>query len=291
MLARFERLMEAAVEGSLRRVFPTTLQPVQLAKAAARAMEEAQVIGLHGAEVPNSYCLGLASADMQRFADYRTTLARELSRYLVDYARERGLRPIAEPTVDIVEDARVRVGSVRAQARFVDLAPARESEVEAAVEGTRRLRLADLASANPSQPAEVGPELCLTDDGGLRFVLEPAFGVVRIGRAADNEIAIDNPRVSRYHAQLRRIESSWLVYDLDSTNGTFVDRERVLAGQPRGLGPNAVLVLGDHEINVVQDRLHNQDQSQNENQNRKQRQANNQNQSQKANEDQHFSAG
>ena len=45
--------MEQAVEGSLRRVFPTTLQPVQLAKAAARAMEEAQVVGLRGAEVPN----------------------------------------------------------------------------------------------------------------------------------------------------------------------------------------------------------------------------------------------
>ena len=67
MLARFERLMEQAVEGSLRRVFPTTVQPVQLAKAAARAMEEAQLIGLHGAEVPNSYRLRLAPSDLERF--------------------------------------------------------------------------------------------------------------------------------------------------------------------------------------------------------------------------------
>ena len=71
--------MEDAVEGSLRRVFPTTIQPVQLAKAAARAMEEAQLIGLHGAEVPNSYRLRLAPADLERFADYRVTLARELN--------------------------------------------------------------------------------------------------------------------------------------------------------------------------------------------------------------------
>ena len=78
MLARFERLMQHAVEGSLRRVFPTTLQPVQLAKAAARAMEEAQLIGLHGAEVPNHYRLRLAPADLERFADYQVTLAREL---------------------------------------------------------------------------------------------------------------------------------------------------------------------------------------------------------------------
>src|SRR5215207_6820276 len=137
MLARFERLMEQAVEGSLRRVFPTALQPVQLAKAAARAMEESQVVGLRGAEVPNSYRLRLAPSDLARFADYAGTLSRELAGYLVDYARERGLRPIAPPRVELLEDQRVRAGSVRAEARFVDLDPERQSEVNAAVEGTR----------------------------------------------------------------------------------------------------------------------------------------------------------
>src|SRR3982074_2733703 len=124
MLARFERLMERAVEGSVRRVFPTTLQPVQLAKAAARAMEEAQVIGLRGAEVPNRYRLRLAPADLERFGEYTGTLARELSRYLVDYAHERGLRPIAEPSVELLVDAGLRTGSVRAPARLGALAPA-----------------------------------------------------------------------------------------------------------------------------------------------------------------------
>src|ERR1700736_6591108 len=116
MLARFERLMQQAVEGSVRRVFPTTLQPVQLAKAAARAMEQTQAIGVYGPQVPNSYRLRLAPADLERFADYTATLARELSRYLADYARERGLRPIAEPRVEFVADAAVRAGSVRAEA-------------------------------------------------------------------------------------------------------------------------------------------------------------------------------
>src|SRR5438876_8083764 len=97
MLARFEQLMERAVEGSLRRVFPTSLQPVQLAKATARAMEEAQVIGISGAEVPNAYRLRLAPADLERFADYSATLSRELSTYVQEYARERGLRPVGEP--------------------------------------------------------------------------------------------------------------------------------------------------------------------------------------------------
>ncbi|HET6319576.1 MAG TPA: DUF3662 and FHA domain-containing protein [Chloroflexota bacterium] len=250
MLARFEQLMELAVEGSLRRVFPTTLQPVQVAKAAARAMEEAQVIGLAGAEVPNAYRVRLSPADMARFAEYQATMSRELSRYLVEYAHERGLRPVAEPSVELREDQSIRVGTVRVDARFVDIEPKRQAELEQALEGTRRLRLADLAAARPvNRPASPG-SVWLSDGFGLRFPLDPGLGLVRIGRAVDNDLAIDNQRVSRYHAQARWIESDWLVYDLDSTNGTFVDGERVMPAQPRRLRTGGVLRLGDHDLRV-----------------------------------------
>lgn len=253
MLARFERLMQQAVEGSLRRVFPTTLQPVQLAKAAARAMEQAQVVGVRGPQVPNSYRLRLAPIDLERFADYATTLSSELSRYLADYAAERGLRPISEPRVELLEDDAVRVGSVRAEARFVDLAPALRTEIDAAVEGTRQLRLADLANAREAGaavPTAAEATLWLLDQEGTRFALEPQMGVVRVGRGADNDLVLLNQRVSRYHAQLRWIDSSWLVYDLDSTNGTWVDEQRVEAAQPQVLGGGATLRLGDYELHA-----------------------------------------
>jgi hypothetical protein len=250
MLARFERLMEQAVEGSLRRVFPTSVQPVQLAKAAARAMEQAQVIGVHGPQVPNSYRLRLAPVDFERFAAYRASLSQELAQYLIDYAHERGLRPIATPTVELRDDVRLRPGSLRAEARFVDLAPEQRTEVEAAVEGTRRLRLADLTSARPGERAPDAGVVWLTDRLGLRFALEPDAGLVRVGRAVDNDLAIAIQRVSRYHAQLRWVESSWLVYDLESTNGTWLDDRRVLPGQPAVLEPGGQLRLGDHELDA-----------------------------------------
>jgi ABC transport system ATP-binding/permease protein len=75
--------------------------------------------------------------------------------------------------------------------------------------------------------------------------------LVRVGRAADNDVAIANQRVSRYHAQLRWVESSWLVYDLDSTNGTWLDQERVWPSQPRVLEDGSQLRLGDHEFDIV----------------------------------------
>jgi hypothetical protein len=255
MLARFERFMEQAVEGGLRRVFPTPLQPVQLAKAAARAMEDSQVIGISGVEVPNSYRLRLAPADLQRFGEYSATLSSELVRYLVDYARERGMRPVGEPRVELVEDAQQRVGGVGVDARFVDLAPARKTEVDAAVEHTRRLRLADLAGAEPDVIASATTRhgLCLADVAGVRFALDAAAGIVRLGRATDNDVSIESQRVSRYHAQLRHVGSRWLVYDLDSTNGTFLDDQQVMPDQPHALHPGGVLRLGDHEIRVLAD--------------------------------------
>jgi pSer/pThr/pTyr-binding forkhead associated (FHA) protein len=252
MLARFEQLMEQAVEGSLRRIFPTTLQPVQIAKAAARAMDAAQVIGISGAQVPNAYRVRLAPQDLTRFADYHATLSHELSTYLVDYAAERGLHPVGEPRIELAEDPTVRTGSVRVDARFVDVEPAQQAALENAIEGTRRLRLADLAAATPLVEPDGPPKtLWLADRLGLRYALDPQAALVRIGRATDNDVAVDNQRVSRYHAQMRWIESDWLVYDLDSTNGTFVDGERVSPDRPRALRAGMQLRLGDHDLSVA----------------------------------------
>jgi hypothetical protein len=250
MLARFERLMEQAVEGSLRRVFPVPIEPVQLAKAAARAMEQAQVVGVRGREVPNCYELRLAPADLARFGDYSSLITDQVGAYLVDYARDRGLRPVAEPRVELIADDRVSSGQVRAKARFADLAAPVQHEVETAIESTRRLRLADLASASPGSRVASGGELCLVDVHGGRWNLDPELGLIRVGRATDNDVVIASKRVSRYHAQLRWVQSVWLVYDLDSTNGTWLDAERVRSAEPRAMQAGSSVRLGDQRLDV-----------------------------------------
>lgn len=254
MLARFEQLMEQAVEGSLRRVFPTTLQPVQLAKAAARAMERAQIVGVHGPEAPNRYELRLAPADLERFGDYTPAVIEQITSYLVDYASDRGLRLVAPPHVDLMADTQQRAGGVRADARFAGLAPAQQQEVEDAMEGTRRLRLAELSAARDERTRSTEGALWLVSGDGSRFPLEPRAGIVRLGRATDNDVVLANPRISRYHAQLRWIEPSWLLYDLESTNGSWVDEEPVTAARPRALAPDSKLRLGDQELHVTTER-------------------------------------
>src|SRR5439155_26857891 len=51
--------------------------------------------------------------------------------------------------------------------------------------------------------------------------------IVNIGRADYNDIALPDESVSTSHAKLQRREGVWVLVDLDSTNGSFVDGERV----------------------------------------------------------------
>jgi pSer/pThr/pTyr-binding forkhead associated (FHA) protein len=67
--------------------------------------------------------------------------------------------------------------------------------------------------------------------------------VVNIGRGDYNDVVIADPSVSTMHAKLQRRDSIWILTDLGSTNGTFVEGERLTGEVP--LGPGTTLRFGD----------------------------------------------
>jgi two-component system NtrC family sensor kinase len=62
---------------------------------------------------------------------------------------------------------------------------------------------------------------------GSRFDLSGEEGAVSIGREAGNVIKLDDDEVSRRHAEIRRVGETFVVGDLKSSNGTFLNDERV----------------------------------------------------------------
>ena len=71
------------------------------------------------------------------------------------------------------------------------------------------------------------PIPCLTDPGGQQHEL--ARELTTIGRAIENDIVVTSKRVSREHARIRREGRKLLLEDLGSTNGTFLNDERLAA--------------------------------------------------------------
>jgi pSer/pThr/pTyr-binding forkhead associated (FHA) protein len=67
--------------------------------------------------------------------------------------------------------------------------------------------------------------------------------IANIGRGDYNDLVIPEPSVSATHAKLQRRDGIWVLSDLGSTNGTFVDGERI--SEETALGPGATIKFGE----------------------------------------------
>src|SRR5215471_17874125 len=73
-------------------------------------------------------------------------------------------------------------------------------------------------------------------------------GVINIGAREDNELVLHDETVSRYHCKIVQEAQSYMVTDLGSTNGTFVNRVRVREAY---LKPGCTLGLGQTELKFL----------------------------------------
>jgi pSer/pThr/pTyr-binding forkhead associated (FHA) protein len=103
------------------------------------------------------------------------------------------------------------------------------------------------AAAAPS-PAAPKPDVPLgtlmVRNGPLKGQSFPIrVPVINVGRADYNDIVFQDPSVSSAHAKIQRRDGVWVLVDVGSTNGTFVDDERISGEVP--LAPGAVIRFGD----------------------------------------------
>ncbi len=231
-LSRFEQFMESMVEGSVARIFRNPVQPAEIAKRLERAMESQQTISVRRVIVPNIYRACLNPQDFAAFEPIRTEMQHEMANYLSELASERNFTMLEHPRVELVEDAAVPRHSIQVIAETVETAS-----------GDTQVMSTTMLLKAPPQTQSSAILLLQTPAGPQSIPL--ASTMLTIGRGLNNDIILEDTRVSRHHAQLRYKTRRFWLTDLGSTNGTFVNGERALES---ALNDGDIVSLGGIEL-------------------------------------------
>jgi pSer/pThr/pTyr-binding forkhead associated (FHA) protein len=93
-----------------------------------------------------------------------------------------------------------------------------------------------------SKQGKTGPSLVVTEGPLAQTVIPLGTAQVTLGRAPDSTLVIDDDYASSRHARLYPSDDGWIVEDLGSTNGTWIDRTRITS--PTVLPPGVPLRIG-----------------------------------------------
>jgi FHA domain-containing protein len=129
-------------------------------------------------------------------------------------AQQAEIRFDQSPSITIAEDTSVAAGDFNliASYRARSLAETKDMKI-------------DPESLEENAAGDAIPENAFLIIEGVK-VFQLSQPVVNIGRRLDNTLVVDDPRVSRNHAQLRAIKGRYVLFDLNSTGGTFVNGQR-----------------------------------------------------------------
>ena len=253
VLRSIEHRIESLVEGVFGRAFRTHVQPVELARKLAKEMDDAKTVSVSRVYVPNEYTLYLSPSDRDQFGNYEDSLLTELSDYLSEHARREGYALLTSPVVLMEEDDDLSVGEFGIATRMVqpqrgrpvDVPP--EVQPQAAPSETKIFRppAADTEAVSSEDAAalDLAHASAVLVVGGKRHEL--ANRALVLGRSRDSDIPVDDPNVSRRHAEIRHENGAYWIVDLGSTNGVTVNGERVKRAK---LEPDDSVVLGTTEL-------------------------------------------
>ena len=247
MLKSIESRIAGLVEGTFSRAFKSEVRPVEIARKLAREMEEHKSYSVSRTYAPNEYRVYLSPRDRERFADEEGHLVSELAGYLLEHARRENLALRSRPVVQFITDERLGLGEFGIQTRTSAPAPGGSQQHAVARPpdpgaGGRTMiySTSERQAEQLQEPARSDQRTALLLIDGKRLVVG-ASGVT-MGRSRQCEVTVDDPNVSRQHAEIRPRGGSWVLTDLGSTNGSQLNGRRL--DQPMVLKPGDQIELG-----------------------------------------------
>lgn len=203
VLDRFERGVENVVQGAFAKTFKSGVKPVEIASAVRRECDaRAAAVDRSRTVAPNEYTIALSPTDHDAVDEWGAdALVHELEETLQDHAQRQRYSFVGPVNVEFAVDDTLSTGRLAVKSRSVrgPVAPA-----------TSR----DHRSRFP-----------LLDIDGQRYHLTGEMTV--IGRGAEADIVVDDTGVSRQHCRFEVTDQGTILTDLGSTNGTFVEGQRI----------------------------------------------------------------
>jgi hypothetical protein len=183
---------------------------------------------------PNVYVIITDPATLSRWHT-KQHLVKVLAEALHTTGEEAGFHFLANPTVTTAADTGMAANETHIIASFTG-----ESVGE-----TRGMPI----EFQPEISADSFPPDAFLILGGTK-IIPLNHSVINIGRRLDNQVVIDDPRVSRAHAQLRVVKGHFALFDLNSTGGTFINGKRI---NQSILSPGDVISLAGATLIFSQD--------------------------------------
>lgn len=211
-LDQLEAKLQRLVEDQLAGILPGVKLEDRVIQRLATAVRENIVEQKDDRAIaPNVFTL-IVSTDTSPMWKEQSTIE-ALKNIITTASRDVGLKFVTQPTITITTDDAFSADEIKVFASH-KLEP---------VGDTKGVQMSTLSDEN--EEGDNIPENAFLIVEGVKVhpLTEP---VVNIGRRLENQLVIDDPRVSRNHAQLRAIKGRFVLFDLNSTGGTFVNGQR-----------------------------------------------------------------
>ncbi|MBN8883074.1 type III secretion system (T3SS) inner membrane Yop/YscD-like protein [Salana multivorans] len=215
VIDRFEKSVERVVNSAFAKAFRSEVKPVEIAAAIQKEMDERAAAFRGRTVVPNTFEVELGDGDHERVVEWgEDALADEIAAAAADHAREQGYSLVGPISVSFADQPDLETGRFRVHSSTI-----RDEGYAAAVSAGQA------ASGGAAVPEP--PRHPVIDIDGKRYLLTATSTV--LGRGSEADIVVDDTGVSRRHLELSRTPHGVVVTDLGSTNGTFVEGNRITA--------------------------------------------------------------
>jgi len=256
------------------------LRPLEIGRRLLRAIDDNIDIDVKGRRVaPDRYSVSLSEPDRAALADDESALIDELVAAATSYIRDEGLNVLAAVKVTFTTDSSLDTGRLSITTAIsgqstnddppapVEPAPQPVVETTAAEPTPAEPPVAqepEVASAPADLPPPVvtpAPEPLTISDAPQPTPARAALGAIvqrdgtrhpvgnaplTMGRATSNNVQIADGQASRQHAEIRYENGRHIVADLNSTNGTLVNDQRITGSQQLNHGD--IITIGSTEF-------------------------------------------